>query len=82
MTAVAGCSEYYNGSVTSYANSVKTGVLGVNPETIAAHGAVSEECVREMVEGVIRKLGTDYSVATSGIAGPGGGSAEKPVGMA
>ncbi|MBR6270312.1 MAG: nicotinamide-nucleotide amidohydrolase family protein, partial [Bacteroidales bacterium] len=82
MTAVAGCSEYYNGSVTSYANSVKTGVLGVNPETIAAHGAVSEECVREMAEGVIRKLGTDYSVATSGIAGPGGGSAEKPVGMA
>ena len=82
MTAVAGCSEYYNGSVTSYANSVKTGTLGVNPETIAKHGAVSEECVREMAEGVLRKLGTDFSVATSGIAGPGGGSAEKPVGMA
>ena len=82
MTAVAGCSEYYYGSVTSYDNSVKIGTLGVNPDTIRQHGAVSEECVREMAEGVLRKLGTDYSVATSGIAGPGGGSAEKPVGMA
>lgn len=82
MTAVAGCSDYYNGSVTSYANSVKTGTLGVNPDTIAQYGAVSEECVREMAAGVLRKLGTDYSVATSGIAGPGGATPGKPVGMA
>ena len=82
MTAVAGCSEYYNGSVTSYANSVKTGVLGVNPDTIAKYGAVSEECVREMAVGVLQKLDTDYSVATSGIAGPGGATPGKPVGMA
>ncbi|MBO4768760.1 MAG: CinA family nicotinamide mononucleotide deamidase-related protein [Bacteroidales bacterium] len=82
ITAIPGCSEYYNGSVTSYANSVKTGTLGVNPETIAKHGAVSEECVREMAAGVLRKLDTDFAVATSGIAGPTGGSPEKPVGMA
>ena len=82
MTAVAGCSDYYNGSVTSYANSVKMGTLGVRDETLAQHGAVSEETVREMAAGVLRKLDTDYSVATSGIAGPGGATPGKPVGMA
>ncbi|MCQ2137476.1 MAG: CinA family nicotinamide mononucleotide deamidase-related protein [Bacteroidales bacterium] len=82
MTAVAGCSDYYNGSVTSYANSVKMGTLGVREETLAQHGAVSEETVREMAAGVLRKLDTDYSVATSGIAGPGGATPGKPVGMA
>lgn len=80
MTSVPGSSEYYLGSVTSYANSVKTGVLGVSPETIAVHGAVSSECVAEMAEGVRRLTGSDFSVATSGIAGPGGGSEDKPVG--
>lgn len=80
MTAVSGCSEYYYGSVTSYDNSVKIGTLGVNADTIAEHGAVSEETVSQMAEGVIKKLGVDYAVATSGIAGPGGGSDEKPVG--
>lgn len=80
LTSVAGSSEYFLGSVTSYANSVKTGVLGVDPEIISSHGAVSSECVAAMAEGVRKLTGSDYSVATSGIAGPGGGSKEKPVG--
>lgn len=80
LTSVAGASEYFLGSVTSYANSVKTGVLGVDPEIISSHGAVSSECVAAMAEGVRKLTGSDYSVATSGIAGPGGGSEEKPVG--
>ena len=81
MTSIPGSSEYYLGSVTSYANSVKTNVLGVDEEIIARHGAVSSECVAAMAEGVRRLTGSDYSVATSGIAGPGGGSPEKPVGL-
>lgn len=80
MTSIAGCSDYYLGSVTSYANSVKTGIIGVRKETIDRFGAVSEECVREMAEGIKRITGSDFSVATSGIAGPGGGTDEKPVG--
>ena len=82
FTSVSGCSAYYKGSVTSYANEVKMGVLGVKEETLKAHGAVSEETVIEMARGVLLKLDTDYSVVSSGIAGPGGGSPEKPVGMA
>ena len=82
ITSVAGCSDYYKGSVTSYANEVKMKVLGVKSETLARYGAVSEACVREMAAGVLRALDTDYAVATSGIAGPGGGSPEKPVGTA
>ena len=81
FTAVPGSSEYYLGSVTSYANSVKTGVLGVDPDVIEKHGAVSSECVAQMAEGVRRLTGSDFSVATSGIAGPGGGSETKPVGL-
>ena len=81
FTSVPGSSEYYLGSVTSYANSVKTGVLAVPAEIIEKYGAVSEECVREMAEGVRRITGSDFSVATSGIAGPGGGSDTKPVGL-
>ena len=81
ITSVSGSSEYYLGSVTSYANSVKTNVLNVPQEIIAEHGAVSRECVAAMAEGVRKLTGSDYSVATSGIAGPGGGSAEKPVGL-
>lgn len=81
FTEIAGSSEYYLGSVTSYANSVKTGVLGVSPEIIETHGAVSSECVAAMAEGVRKLTGSDYSVATSGIAGPGGGSDSKPVGL-
>lgn len=81
LTSVPGSSEYYLGSVTSYANEVKTGVLGVPEEIIAEHGAVSSECVAAMAEGVRKITGSDYSVATSGIAGPGGGSESKPVGL-
>ena len=80
LTSVPGSSDYYLGSVTSYANSVKTGVLGVDPEIIQKFGAVSSECVAQMAEGVRKLTGSDFSVATSGIAGPGGGSEEKPVG--
>lgn len=81
MTSVPGSSEYYLGSVTSYANSVKSDVLGVPSEIINRFGAVSSECVAAMAEGVRKLTGSDYSVATSGIAGPGGGSNEKPVGL-
>ena len=81
FTAVPGSSEYYLGSVTSYANSVKTGILGVDPEVIEKYGAVSSECVAQMADGVRRLTGSDYAVATSGIAGPGGGSESKPVGL-
>ena len=80
FTSVPGSSEYFLGSVTSYANSVKTGILGVPSEIIEKHGAVSSECVAAMAEGVRRITGSDFSVATSGIAGPGGGSEDKPVG--
>ena len=81
ITSVPGSSAYYLGSVTSYANKVKTGVLQVPEEIILEHGAVSSECVAKMAEGVRRLTGSDYSVATSGIAGPGGGSDLKPVGL-
>jgi len=80
ITSIAGCSDYYKGSVTSYANEVKIDTLGVPADTIAKYGAVSEQTVRAMAEGVLKHLNTDFAVATSGVAGPGGGSPEKPVG--
>lgn len=80
ITQVAGCSKYYKGSVVSYANDVKTNVLKVNEEDLEREGAVSETVVRQMAEGACLVLNTDCAIATSGIAGPGGGSAEKPVG--
>ena len=81
LTSVAGSSEYFLGSVVSYANSVKSGVLGVEEKIIAEHGAVSSECVAAMADGVRKLTGSDFSIATSGIAGPGGGSDVKPVGL-
>lgn len=81
LTDLGGSSGYYQGGVISYANAVKEQVLGVSPETLATYGAVSEETAKEMVEGVFRVLRTDYAIATTGIAGPGGGSQEKPVGL-
>ena len=81
MTSVSGASSYYLGSVTSYANSVKAGVLGVDPDVIEKYGAVSSECVAAMADGVRKLTGSDYAIATSGIAGPGGGSETKPVGL-
>lgn len=80
ITSVPGSSDVFLGSVVSYANSVKTGVLGVNPSLIEKFGAVSREVVEQMAEGVRKLTGADCAVATSGIAGPGGGSDEKPVG--
>lgn len=76
----AGSSAFYYGSIISYDNSVKEQVLGVPAELIKAHGIVSEEVVRVMAESVRKILNTNYSIATSGIAGPTGGSEEKPVG--
>ncbi len=81
MTSVPGCSDYYLGSVTSYANAIKEKVLGVPQDIIARYGAVSSECVAKMAEGVRKLTGSDVSVATSGIAGPGGGTPDKPVGL-
>lgn len=80
MNELSGSSAYYMGSVIAYDNSVKQQVLGVQAEILATHGAVSEQCVRQMAEGVRRLLRTDYAIATSGIAGPTGGTPDKPVG--
>lgn len=82
ITSVAGSSEYYVGSVIAYANAVKMQVLGVKPETLDTHGAVSEQTVIEMAEGAVKALPADIAIAISGIAGPGGGSDSKPVGLA
>ena len=81
LTDLGGSSGYYQGGIISYANAVKEQVLDVSSETLATYGAVSEEMAKEMVEGVFRVLRTDYAIATTGIAGPGGGSQEKPVGL-
>lgn len=80
ITTIAGSSEYFQGGVVPYHNNHKINVLGVKPETLDAHGAVSEECVKEMAEGVKTLFKADIGASSSGIAGPGGGSEEKPVG--
>lgn len=80
LTSVPGSSDYFKGSVVAYANEVKVNVLGVNPADIEREGVVSEPVVLQMAEGVRRVMGTDYAVATSGVAGPAGGTPEKPVG--
>lgn len=80
ITSVAGSSEYFMGGVVAYSNEVKMDLLHVSAETLEKHGAVSRETVMEMAAGAMKTLKTDCAIATSGIAGPGGGSAEKPVG--
>ena len=80
LNAQSGSSAYYMGSVVAYDNSVKTNVLGVSPETLNTDGAVSESTVRQMAEGVRALMHTDYAISTSGIAGPTGGTPDKPVG--
>ena len=80
LTSVAGCSSVMRGAVVAYHNDVKSGVLGVLPGTLATVGAVSEDVVCQMVCGVAHLMMADCAIATSGIAGPGGGTAEKPVG--
>lgn len=80
LTALAGASAYFKGGVVAYSNEVKESALGVNHDTLMNHGAVSEETVREMVQGVRERLGSDFAIATTGIAGPSGGTPQKPVG--
>lgn len=80
FTATAGASDYFLGSVVAYSNEVKANVLGVSRESLAAHGAVSRQVAEEMAAGIRRLCGSDYAVSTTGIAGPSGGSPEKPVG--
>lgn len=80
ITRVPGSSAYYWGSVISYDNSVKINQLNVNPNDIEQFGVVSEQVVKTMASEVRKKIGTTYGVATSGVAGPSGGSEEKPVG--
>ncbi|HET9057029.1 MAG TPA: CinA family nicotinamide mononucleotide deamidase-related protein [Chitinophagaceae bacterium] len=81
ITSVAGSSDYFKGSIVSYANEVKRNLLQVSPQTLQTAGAVSEETVTQMAQGSLIQLNADYTIATSGIMGPGGGSEEKPVGM-
>ena len=80
LTAQAGASAYFKGGVVAYSNEVKECALGVKHSTLEAHGAVSEATVREMAEGVRTRLGADLAIATTGVAGPDGGTKEKPVG--
>jgi nicotinamide-nucleotide amidase len=80
ITRTPGSSKWYCGGVTAYSNDVKTSLLGVSPDTLSRYGAVSSQTAREMARGVRKIMNTEYSIATTGIAGPDGGSAEKPVG--
>lgn len=81
LTDIPGSSAYVMGSVVSYTNGIKERLVGVNPATIAAHTEISAETAGEMAEGIRRVIGTDLGVGITGIAGPGGGTAEKPVGL-
>lgn len=81
VTDVSGCSLYYKGGVVSYSNEAKMRVLGVKKETLEAYGAVSEQTVREMAEGVRELMEADIGLADSGIAGPTGATPQKPVGL-
>ena len=80
LTSVAGSSDYFTGSIVAYANAVKQNVLGVSEIDLKEYGAVSKQVVEQMAIGALRTLGCDWAIATSGIAGPGGGTPEKPVG--
>jgi nicotinamide-nucleotide amidase len=81
FTDVPGSSDYFLGGVTAYSNEAKVRVLGVPPESLAEHGAVSSEVAAAMAEGVARLLSSDCALSTTGVAGPGGGTEEKPVGL-
>ena len=80
ITAIPGSSHFYKGGVIAYSDEVKVNLLGVNPETLEKNGAVCEEVVIEMAKGAMKSMNSDCAVATSGIAGPTGGTPEKPVG--
>ena len=77
---MAGSSDYFKGSVVAYSNEIKESLLGVQHQSLINFGAVSETVVKEMAMGIKNKMGTDYAIATSGIAGPGGETEDKPVG--
>ena len=81
LTTVSGASAYFVGSVVAYHNSVKHALLDVPEDILALHGAVSEETARRMAEGVRKLIGSTYGLAVTGIAGPTGGSLDKPVGL-
>lgn len=81
ITNVPGSSDYYRGSITAYANPIKAQLLDVPQSTLEAHGAVSAETARAMARGVRRAFGADVGLSVTGIAGPGGGTDEKPVGL-
>ena len=80
VTRVPGSSDYFLGAAVTYSNELKTRLAGVSPDLLAEHGAVSEPVARAMAEGVRKALGSDYGIGITGVAGPGGGSEEKPVG--
>jgi competence/damage-inducible protein CinA-like protein len=80
ITSISGSSDYFKGAIVSYANELKINELGVNPTDIDNYGAVSQQVVEQMAKGVLTKLNVDYAIATSGVAGPTGGTEEKPVG--
>ena len=81
LTQEPGSSGFYLGGVISYSNSLKQGLLGVNEESLLKYGAVSEEVASEMAEGIRSQVGADLAISTTGIAGPGGGTDQKPVGL-
>jgi nicotinamide-nucleotide amidase len=81
ITSIPGSSDYFKGGVIAYSNEIKERLLGVSPQTLAQHGAVSRETVLEMAAGALSVLQTELAISISGIAGPGGGTAEKPVGI-
>ena len=80
FTAISGASSVLMGSAVTYANEIKSAWLGVNKQTLIKHGAVSKECVEDMLTGILKMASADHAIAVSGIAGPTGGTEEKPVG--
>lgn len=81
ITSVPGSSAYFAGGIVAYSNEIKQRLLGVSPQTLQNFGAVSRQTAEEMVKGAMKTLKTDCAISTTGVAGPGGGTKEKPVGL-